>query len=465
MDLRILGPLEISDGARRIPLGAPKQRALLATLILRANRPVPVKELAERIWGDAAEAARLREALALWRGEPFEDVESDSLRRDEAGRLAEMRADALERRIEADLRLGRHRELIGELTALTAAQPLRETFRAQLMLALYRAGRRADALEVYQDVRHTLVNELGVEPGSRLRRLERGILVADASLGLEGRDEEPSPCALPPDIPHFAGREKETEWVLTLPPSESVPAVIAVGGMAGIGKTAFVVHAAHLLADRYPDGRLYADLGGPSERPMTPGTTLDRFLRLLGVRPREIPADTSERAALMRDRLAGRRVLLVLDNAADEAQVRPLIPGTPGCGVLISSRTPLIGLEYAHTLELGVLGTGAAVDLLAGVIGRERTNAEPCDARTLVAQCGGLPLAVRIAAARLAGRPDWTLKRLTGRLADEHRRLDRLSAGDLEVRSSIAISHDALAPEHRRPFRLIGLLDLPEVNA
>ncbi len=527
MDLRILGPLEIGDGERRIPLGAPKQRALLAALILRANRPVSVKELTERIWGDEppstarltlqghilrlrrtladadgvviltepcgyrlsvdpdrvdvcrwaaligaadraaaerddkAEAARLREALALWRGEPFADVESESLRRDEAGRLSEMRADALERRIEADLRLGRHRDLIGELTALTAAQPLRETFRAQLMLALYRAGRRADALEVYQDARHTLVSELGVDPGPRLRHLERAVLVDDDDLE---SDEKPSPCALPPDVPHFAGREEETDWVLALPPA-SGPAVIAVGGMGGIGKTAFVVHAAHLLADRYPDGRLYADLGGTSERPMAPGTALDQFLRLLGVRPSEIPAGTNERAALMRDRLSGRRVLLVLDNAADEAQVRPLIPGTAGCGVLISSRTTLIGLEYAHTLELGVLGAEAAVDLLAGVVGRERTDAEPHDARTLVAQCGGLPLAVRIAAARLAGRPDWTLRRLTGRLADEHRRLDRLSAGDLEVRSSIAISHDALAPEHRRPFRLIGLLGLPEVNA
>ena len=534
MELRILGPLEIVDGGRRIPVGAPKQRALLAALILRANQPVPAGELAERIWGatppssarltlqgyvlrlrralasaddvaivtepsayrlsidpcrvdvcrwamlidaadraaaerdDAGEAARLREALALWRGEPLADVESDSLRRDEVGRLEEMRAGALERRIEADLRLGLHRELIGELTALTAAQPLRETFRAQLMLALHRADRRADALDVYRDARRALVHELGVEPCPRLRRLERAVLVADPSLDLdpeEDEEDEASPCALPPDVPHFVGREEETERILSRPPSESGPAVVAIGGMAGVGKTALVVHAAHRLAGRYPDGRLYADLGGTAECPMEPGTALDRFLRLLGVRPGRIPAGADERAALLRDRLAGRRVLLVLDNAADEAQVRPLIPGTAGCGVLVTSRAPLIGLEYAHVLELGVLDADAAVDLLAGVVGRDRTYAEADDARTLVAQCGGLPLAVRIAAARLAGRPDWTLRRLTGRLADEHRRLDRLSAGDLEVRSSIAISHDALAPEHRRPFRLIGLLGLPEVNS
>jgi DNA-binding SARP family transcriptional activator len=528
MEIRILGPLEIIDGDRRVSIGAPKQRALLAALILRANRVVPTGELAEHVWGDtppssarltlqgyvlrlrrvlapldgvsivtepagyllraepgqidtsrfeallteadqrartgdvAAEAALLREALGLWRGEPLADVESESLRRDDAGRLSELWARAVERRVEADLCLGRHRELIGELRALAAAHPLREEFRAQLMLALYRSGRRADALRVYQEARRTLVAELGMEPGPRLRRLERAVLVADPALDLEP-EKENSPSVLPPDVPHFVGREAETARLLAGGENETGPVVCAVAGMAGVGKTALVLHAAHRLGERHPDGRLYVDLGGTGEHPMEPDVALDRFLRLLGVWNGRIPAGTDERAALLRDRLAGRRVLLVLDNAVDEAQVRPLIPGSPGCAVLITSRARLVGLEYARLVDLDVLGAEHAVDLLAGVIGPERIRAEAECARTLVAQCGYLPLAVRIVAARLAGHPEWRLGRLAGQLADEHRRLDRLAAGDLEVRSSIAMSHDALAPEHRRPFRLIGLLDLPEV--
>ncbi|MDN3353765.1 BTAD domain-containing putative transcriptional regulator [Actinomadura sp. DC4] len=532
MKIRILGPLEIADGDRRVSIGAPKQRALLAALILRANRVVPTAELAGYVWDDAppssarltlqgyvlrlrralepldgvaivtepagyllradpgevdacrfesllaeadrhartgdaaAEATLLREALGLWRGEPLADVESESLRREEAGRLPELWARAVGRRVEADLRLGRHGELIGELRALAAAHPLREEFRAQLMTALYRSGRRADALRVYQETRRTLVAELGVEPGPRLRRLERAVLVADPALDLEPEEENSplrSPAVLPPDVPHFVGRETEAALLLAGEETATGPLVCAVAGMAGVGKTALVLHAAHRLGERYPDGRLYVDLGGTGEHPMEPDVALDRFLRLLGVWNGRIPVGTDERAALLRDRLAGRRVLLVLDNAVDEAQVRPLIPGTPGCAVLITSRARLVGLEYARLVDLDVLAAEHAVDLLAGVIGPERTGAEADCARTLVAQCGCLPLAVRIVAARLAGHPEWRLDRLTGQLADEHRRLDRLAAGDLEVRSSIALSHDALAPEHRRPFRLIGLLDLPEV--
>jgi len=528
MQIRILGPLEIIDGDRRVSIGAPKQRALLAALILRVNQVVPADELTERVWGDAppasarltlqgyvlrvrraledldgvsivtepagyllraepgqvdacrfetllaeaderartgdvaAEAGLLREALGLWRGEPLADVESDSLRRDEAGRLSELRARAVERRVEADLHLGRHLDLIGELRALAAAHPLREEFRAQLMLALYRSGRRADALHVYQEARRTLVAELGMEPGPRLRRLERAVLVADPALDLEP-EEEHSPSVLPPDVPHLVGREVETARLLAGEETGTGPVVCAVAGMAGVGKTALVLHAAHRLGERYPDGRLYVDLGGTGEHPMEPDVALDQFLRLLGVWNGGIPAGTGERAALLRDRLAGRRVLLVLDNAVDETQVRPLIPGSPGCAVLITSRARLVGLEYARLVDLDVLGAEDAVNLLAGVVGPERVHAEADCARTLVAQCGYLPLAVRIVAARLAGHPEWRLDRLTGQLADEHRRLDRLAAGDLAVRSSIAMSHDALAPEHRRPFRLIGLLDLPEV--
>ncbi|GAA4625712.1 hypothetical protein GCM10023196_030950 [Actinoallomurus vinaceus] len=529
MEIRILGPFELVDGERRIRIDAPKQRALLIALVLRANRVVPTEELAERIWGDDppssarltlqgyvlrvrralagvpdvaivteptgyllrvdperidahrftrlvedadraaaggdtdAEADLLHEALGLWRGEPLADVGSDVLWREETGRLAEMRARAVERRIDADLRAGRHLELIGELTALVAAHPFREGFRAQLMLALYRAGRRAESLEAYRDARAVLARELGVEPGPRLRRLEHSVLTADPTLDPAPRAEH-SPFALPPDVPHFVGREAELARLLAPPRTDAGPLVRAVAGMAGVGKTTLVVHAAHRLAERYPDGRIHVDLGGTTGHPMDPAAALDRFLRLLGVWGGRIRGGVDDRAALLRDRLAGRRVLLVLDNAVDEAQVRPLIPGTPGCAAFITSRSPLIGLEYADLIDLDVLAPDDAIDLLAGVIGRRRILAEEDRARTLVAQCGHLPLAVRIAAARLAGRPEWTLDRLAGQLADEHRRLDRLSAGDLEVRSSIALSQDALPPAHRRPFHLIGLLDLPDVT-
>ncbi|GAB3983104.1 hypothetical protein GCM10029978_088690 [Actinoallomurus acanthiterrae] len=374
-----------------------------------------------------------------------------------------MRARAVERRIDADLRVGRHLELIGELTALVTAHPFREELRAQLMLALYRAGRRAEALEAYRDARAVLTRELGVEPGPRLRRLEHAVLTADPALDPAPREEH-SPFALPPDVPHFVGRDAELARLLAPPRTDAGPSVRAVAGMAGVGKTTLVVHAAHRLADRYPDGRIHVDLGGTTGHPMDPAAALDRFLRLLGVWGGRIRGGVDDRAALLRDRLAGRRVLLVLDNAVDEAQVRPLIPGTPGCAAFITSRSPLIGLEYADLIDLDVLAPDDAIDLLAGVIGRRRILAEEDRARTLVAQCGHLPLAVRIAAARLAGRPEWTLDRLAGQLADEHRRLDRLAAGDLEVRSSIALSQDALPPAHRRPFHLIGLLDLPDVT-
>lgn len=513
MDIRILGPVEIVDGDRRLLVRASKQRALLAALILRAGQVVSTGELAERIWGDdPPSSARLtiqgyvlrlrraldgfegvsivteppgyrlcadpetidlcrferlladgrpRDALALWRGEPLADVESESLRRDETPRLVELWELAVERRIDTDLAAGRHAELIGELTGLVAAHPLREKLRAQLMLALYRAGRQADALEAYRDARRTLVSELAVDPGPELRRLERAILVADPALDLApDLGTERRPRMLPPVVPRLVGRDAEVARLLT----PGSPPVFAVAGMAGVGKTALVVHAAHLLRDRHPDGQLYIDLGGAGDHPIEATAALDRFLRLLGQWAGRIPASLDERSALLRDRLANRRTLLVLDNAVDEAQVRPLLPGEPGCTVLITSRARLSGLDCACLIDLDVLAAEHAVDLLTGVIGEDRTRTEPDAARTLVGQCGFLPLAVRIAAARLASRPAWTLGSLAGQLADEHHRLDRLTAGDLEVRSSIALSHQALPDRHQRPFRLLGLLDLPDLT-
>jgi DNA-binding SARP family transcriptional activator len=524
MDFRILGPLQVTEGGRTIPVSAPKQRVVLASLLLRPNLVVSAAELIERLWGadppagsrttlqgyvlrlrrtlnvagvigtepsgyllrvrpdqidlcrfeallaaadqaaaegdTGAEADQLRDALALWRGVPLADIESDSLRRDEGPRLAERWAVTLERRIDADLRLGRHLDLIPELAALVAAHPLREGLHAQRMLTLYRAGRRAEALAAYREARKVLVAELGIEPGARLRDLERAILLGD--------DLGPEPLVrrlhmLPCDVPDFVGREPEIGTLMSLLVPTDSPPICVVAGMAGVGKTTLAVHVAHRLTERYPGGQLYLDLAGAGTSPMDPGRAAERLLRLLGVGGAAVPDGLDERAALLRDRLAGRRVLLVLDNASDEAQVRPLLPGDACCGVIVTARSRLIGLAGAHLIDLEVFAADHAVELLSRIVGSERACTEPAAARTLVQLCGRLPLAVRIVAARLHGRPAWTLEALAGKLADEHHRLDRLTAGDLGVRSSLALSYRTLGIDHRGPFRLFGLLDGPDL--
>jgi tetratricopeptide (TPR) repeat protein/transcriptional regulator with XRE-family HTH domain len=278
-------------------------------------------------------------------------------------------------------------------------------------------------------------------------------------------------CQLPPDVADFTGRAEQVALVRELladaTPGRTPPAVVvsAVAGKAGVGKTTLAVHVAHQLRSRFPDGQLYANLRGAGPRPLDPGEVLSWFLRTLGVDGAAIPCDLGERAALYRAWLADRRVLVVLDDAADEAQVRPLLPGTAACGVLATSRARLSGLEGARLLELEVLPPAQAVELLGRIAGAERVAAEPEAATTIAAACGGLPLAVRIAGARLAGRPHWSLARLAGLLADERRRLDQLAAGDLEVRASVALSYQALPSEQQRTFRFLGLLAAPDFAA
>jgi DNA-binding SARP family transcriptional activator len=436
-------------------------------------------------WDRAAE--RLDSALSLWRGEPLADVFSEVLTLREVPRLAELRQQALEARIDADLHRGRHAETISELRRLAAEHPLRERVHALLMLALYRDGRQAEALDAYQHARRVLVDELGVEPGAELRQLHLRILSARASGSARPPGRQPGhhaaridaserapvpllPAQLPADVADFTGREGVVADLCGRlgsaaedgPPGAVV--VSAVAGQGGIGKTAVALHAAHRVVGRFTDGCLYANLQGAS-RPLAPGVVLARFLRDLGVDGSAIPAGEAERAAAYRSRLAGRRMLIVLDDAHDSAQVRPLLPGRAGCAALVTSRNWLADLDGATVLELDVLPQPEARALFSRVVGEQRAAAEPEGVEAVLDACAGLPLAIRIAAARLVSRPAWRISSLAERLADERRRLDELALGDHAVRASFQVSYAALpsgsgagrGSDPARAFRLLGL--------
>jgi tetratricopeptide (TPR) repeat protein/transcriptional regulator with XRE-family HTH domain len=286
-----------------------------------------------------------------------------------------------------------------------------------------------------------------------------------------------TPHQLPPDVADFVGRTEAVRQLRellahrhdgTAAEGEAAAVVIsAVAGRAGVGKSALAVHVAHQLVAEFPDGQLYASLraGARDAVPLESAEILGRFLRALGVDGAAIPADVEERAALYRSRLAGRRVLVVLDDAAGEAQVRPLLPGSPSCVVLVTSRARLAALEGARLVHLDVLDTDQAVELLARIAGAGRVAAEPEAATAIAVACGGLPLAVRVAGARLAARPHWSLGRMASLLADQRGPLDELTHGDLEVRASLSISYQGLGEEQRRLFRRLGLLDTPDVAA
>jgi len=297
-------------------------------------------------------------------------------------------------------------------------------------------------------------------------------ITVDASSASGSRSDPPGspPCQLPPDVADFTGRSDQVALVRELlcgtAAVRPAPVVVsAVAGKAGVGKTALAIHVAHQLREVFPDGQLYVNLHGAEPHPLEAAAVLARFLRSLGLDGAMIPVDQDEREALYRACLADRRVLVVLDNAASEAQVRPLLPGTSGCAVLVTSRARLVGLEGARLLNLEVLQTGQAVELLARIVGAGRVAAEPDAAAAIAEYCGHLPLAVRIAGARLAARPHWPLGQLASLLADERGRLDELAAGDLEVRASLALSYEALSAEQQRAFRLLGVLDLGDFPA
>jgi DNA-binding SARP family transcriptional activator len=403
----------------------------------------------------------LCEALALWRGPALVGTISDTLSQSVAAGLEDRHLDALEKRVDADLQLGRAGALVGELRALAAAHPLREGLQARLVLALHRSGRHAEAMAACRAAGDRLRRELGVEPGPELRRAERAV-----RLPVEAKLELPAqvPAQLPPSIGDFTGRAPELAALRELLERRDAVSltVVVISGQGGVGKTSLALRAAHQLRSRFPDGQLFADLRAGEPRAADAGEVLAGFLRALGIDGAAIPQDLEERTALYRARLAGRSLLVVLDNAASEAPIRSLLPGGADCAAIVTSRSPLAGLEAARTLALGMLRPDEAVELLTRVAGPPRVVAEPAAAARIAELCGHLPLAVRIAGARLAARPHWTLRRLAERLGDERIRLDELMVGDLEVRASLELSYAGLDPAARRSFRLLGLLDSPD---
>jgi DNA-binding SARP family transcriptional activator len=532
----VLGPVRAWRGEELLATGSPQQRALLAALLLREGRTATASELIDALWGDdpppralaavrtyasrlrkilsagvlvsesggyalrpgdprsldlaaaqelAAEAEKaknsgdlcharraLDEALALWDGEPLANVPGPYAETQRA-RLEEWRLQLLESRLDMDLEQGCHAEAVSELTALTAAHPLRERLRELLMLALYRSGRQAEALAVYADTRRLLADELGVDPRPGLKELQQRILQADPGLAepsapaaLEPSAAPVRPAQLPATVPDFTGRTAfVTELSEVLASAEGgVMAVSALAGIGGVGKTTLAVHVAHQARGAFPDGQLYVDLQGAGPRAAEPETVLGSFLRALGTADSAIPDSLQERSALYRSVLDGRRVLVLLDNAKDAAQVRPLLPGTEGCAALVTSRVRMVDLAGAHLVDLDVMSPDEALSLFTKIVGEERVVAEREAALDVVAACGFLPLAIRIAASRLAARRTWTVSVLAAKLADERRRLDELQAGDLAVKATFELGYGQLEPTQARAFRLLGLADGPDIS-
>ncbi|WP_329187279.1 AfsR/SARP family transcriptional regulator [Actinacidiphila glaucinigra] len=427
-----------------------------------------------RAAGDLATAREeLRGALALFDGEPLAGLPGPYAETQRT-RLLEWRLQLTETCLDLDLQAGCHAEAVSELTVLSAEHPLRERPRALLMLALYRSGRQAEALGVYADTRRLLDDELGVDPGAELAELHQRVLEADPSLlpppvpQAEAVAEPVRPAQLPATVADFTGRVafvRELGERLAASSAEGgVMSVSAVAGIGGVGKTTLAVHVAHAVAGTFPDGQLYVDLQGTAARPAEPETVLASFLRSLGVTDSAIPESLADRAALYRSTLAGRRILTLLDNAHDAAQVRHLLPGTPGCAALITSRARMVDLAGAHLVDLDVMSPEEALLLFTRIVGEERVAAERQAALDVVAACGFLPLAIRIAASRLATRRTWTVSFLARKLSDERRRLDELKAGDLAVKATFELGYGQLTAQQARAFRLLALADGPDIS-
>lgn len=422
-----------------------------------------------RSWDRASAIAA--DAVLLWRGEPLADLSSEALTR-RSPYLTELYLQVVETRLEAEVNLGRHAEVTSELRRLIAEHPFREHAYALLMLALYRSGSQGEALAVYQGARRILVGELGCEPGPELQRLHQRILNGDRLLLGPAPKSAVAvvPRELPPAIGQFTGRARELRALTSVLDGPAGAVVIsAIAGAAGIGKTALAVQWAHQVANRFPDGQLYVDLRGfhPSGRPVPAAVAVRGFLETLGVQAERMPAGLDAQARLYRSLLSGRRMLVLLDNARNEEQVRPLLPGSHGCLVLVTSRCQLSGLvaaEGAHALTLGLLSEAEARDLLTRRLGAARLGAEPGAATELVGLCAGLPLALAIAAAR-AARPGARLDALAEELKDVQTRLDALDTGDpsVSVRAVFSWSVDNLPARQTRLFRLLGRYPGPDI--
>jgi DNA-binding SARP family transcriptional activator/tetratricopeptide (TPR) repeat protein len=566
----VLGPVAAWYDDRELPVGQPRQQAVLGILAMRANRVISRGELVDAVWGQdppvsaeggiytyvaglrrviepnrslrgpgrvlvssgagyvlhlvpgqpdavafeqhlgrsrqlrkagdpAAAVNALNSALSLWRGVAFAGVPGP-FAETERVRLGELRSAAAEERADVLLSLGRHEEVVPDLTAMVTDHPLRERMRGLLMIALYRCGRHADALRVFAEGRRVLAEELGIDPGTDLSRIHQQVLTSDPALAvpdgpaavLPGGDPVPGPedghrpsrpgapesrstpvpAQLPLDAPGFSGRREELTMLRSmLPGSDRTVPIVTISGAAGTGKTALAVRFGRQVARRFPDGQLYVNLRGldPVTTPLEPWAALRLFLDALGVAPYRIPADTDGRSALFRSLLDGKRMLIVLDNARDVAQVRPLLPGSPGSLVVVTSRNELTGLvaaEGAVPLTLDVLSDGEAHEMLARRLGDERVAAEPEAAAEITESCARLPLALSIAVGRAAARPKRPLTELAAELRDARGRLDALEAGDVmtNVRAVLSWSYDQLSVPAARMFRLLGVHPGPDIS-
>ncbi|ONI85262.1 hypothetical protein ALI144C_13190 [Actinosynnema sp. ALI-1.44] len=413
-------------------------------------------------------------AVRLWRGAPLDGVEAP-IARQYSTLLEGKRLTAEHGLARTQITLGCYDEAASRLTSLTAMYPLRDEPRALLMQALYFGGRRSEALAVYRDYRDHLVVELGVEPTGQLRELHERVLHGDLSpprqpeVKLSARPEQPEPMLvapnqLPPDLADFTGRAEQLTQVMRIVERASTGAAaptVVITGFGGTGKSALAVHAAHVLRSTHPDGALFVDMRGNT----APTEVLARFLRALGVAGGDIPAAEDQRVELFRMRTSGRRLVIVLDNVRGEQQVRALLPGDSGCIVLITSRSRLTGLAGAEHVEVERFTAEQSMAMLAAIVGNDRITSAPPAAVEIVELCGGVPLAIRAAGAKLLARPHWPLRSLANRLANEQRRLDELSAGDLTIRSSLRVNYDELSEPQRRAYHLLALLDFPDFGA
>jgi DNA-binding SARP family transcriptional activator len=472
VDFGLLGPIQVLDGQRVITVPTGRVRALLAVLLLRVNQVTTARQLADYLgeWSSRAvrpsavqtyvgrlrkvlgreaarlvrttpsgylidldpeqldltrfrrlvrsasatehpaeQAALLTEALTLWRGQPMADLDSESLLKAELPALVEERLHALERLMDARLRLGQHAEVVPDLTRLCHEHSLREQFWEQLMLALYRCGRQAEALRAYQTVSRELADELGIDPGARLQRLHQSILTADTQLTGDPAASVWRPqCQLPPSLRDFVGRHAVIEGLRAQFSSEDTVPIVLVCGPSGVGKTALAVRVAHQLRPTFPDGQWYAKMTDADGSPRDPADVLAELLIAAGTPMSAVPVALDQRAAALRAALADRQVLLLLDDAQGTGQIRPLLPGTGGNAVLVTSSrdlTSLIASHGGHYITLGPLDPAEARTLLVRMLGAERVEAEPVAVAELVRRCGNLPLALRTAAANLAAHP------------------------------------------------------------
>ncbi|MFD1150840.1 AfsR/SARP family transcriptional regulator [Saccharothrix hoggarensis] len=523
----VLGSLVVRRDGRSVPVTAAKHRIVLATLLLGANRSVPTSDLIRRVWGDAPpdraaqtlpvyvmrlrralgepqlihttptgyridlppgaldlhrfealadEAAALvaaedfaaacpvyERALDCWHGPPLADVPSESLHETEVPNLAEQRLRVVSELVDVKLRLGRCDEVIADLRRLTSQHPLRERFWSQLMVALYRADRQADALDAYRQASTALARELGVDPSDSLRAVHHAILTGDPALHQPAASTWAPVSQLPAPVGNFVGRGAELARVTGM--LSRGAATVVVCGPPGVGKTAFAISACHAVRDRYPDGQLYVNLRGhATSPPLSTSAVLARFLRAMGVRSDHIPVDEDELVRGYRARLRGKRVLITLDNAASVEQVRPLLPGDPGCSVVVTSRNEL--RLRATSVRLDVLRGDEAWKLLARSLGPEAAVAQFDAVGELARLCGYLPLALRIALGNLVGSSHVDV----ASYVEELRGGDRLAALAVDnddtaaVRRAFDLSYAALPPDAARLFRLTGLLPGPDFS-